>query len=153
LTITLTPVTPDEILAKYEGGFPPEVSPLWIEKLRLARGPDPWVLGFHVIDAASQAIVGSAAFKGEPDAAGVVEIAYGTDERFRGRGYATTAARALIDFAFADPRVRLICAHTMPGALASARVLEKCGFARVPDVVDPEDGPVWRFERRRGDGA
>jgi len=54
-----------------------------------------------------------------------------------------------VTFAFADPRVCLVCAHTLPGAMASARVLEKCGFTRVPDVVDPEDGLVWRFERRR----
>jgi len=149
MSVTLKPVTPEELRAKYADGFPPEVSPRWIETLRLARGPDPWVLGFRVVDTASQATVGSAAFKGEPDSAGIVEIAYGTDESFRGRGYATAAARALVAFAFADPRVRLICAHTMPSANASMRVLEKCGFARVPDVIDPEDGLVWRFERSR----
>jgi [ribosomal protein S5]-alanine N-acetyltransferase len=52
-------------------------------------------------------------------------------------------------FAFGDPRVRVVCAHTLPGAGASARVLEKCGFTRVADVVDPEDGLVWRFEKSR----
>ena len=146
--ITLTPSRPEDILKHYEGGFPPEVSPAWIEKLLAARGPDPWVLGFHVVDTRSHALVGSAGFKGEPDDGGVVEIAYGIDEAFRGLGYATAAARALVDFAFADPRVRLVCAHTLPAAGASVRVLEKCGFSRVADVIDPEDGLVWRFERR-----
>jgi len=28
-------------------------------------------------------------------------------------------------------------------------VLEKCGFTHVGEVVDPEDGLVWRFEKRR----
>jgi len=28
-------------------------------------------------------------------------------------------------------------------------VLTKCGFRHVADLVDPEDGPVWRWERRR----
>jgi RimJ/RimL family protein N-acetyltransferase len=31
--------------------------------------------------------------------------------------------------------------------LASQRVLERAGFLRRPDqVVDPEDGPLWRWE-------
>jgi hypothetical protein len=25
-------------------------------------------------------------------------------------------------------------------------VLHRCGFARVGDVLDPDDGLVWRFE-------
>lgn len=84
-----------------------------------------------------------------PDADGLVEIAYGIDEAFQGHGYATEAAAALVDFAFADPRVRVVCAHTLCQAAASPRVLEKCGFTHVGEVVDPEDGPVWRFEKRR----
>jgi hypothetical protein len=28
-------------------------------------------------------------------------------------------------------------------------VLAKCGFHRVEDVVDPDDGPVWRWELAR----
>jgi RimJ/RimL family protein N-acetyltransferase len=30
---------------------------------------------------------------------------------------------------------------------ASARVLAKCGFRRVGEVIDPEDGLVWRWEK------
>jgi len=32
---------------------------------------------------------------------------------------------------------------------ASQRVLAKCGFQYVGEITDPEDGLVWRFERRR----
>ena len=149
--LLLTPALPEEIIARFEavGGFPPEVSPTWIEKLHAARGPDPWVLGYDVVHRASQSVIGSAAFKGPPGADGIVEIAYGIDANFQRQGYATEAAERLVTFALADPRVRLVCAHTLPGAEASPRVLEKCGFTRVADVVDPEDGPVWRFEKAR----
>ena len=125
------------------------MSPAWIEKLHAARGPDPWVLGYDVVHRDSQSVIGSAAFKGAPTADGLVEIAYGIDAEFRRQGYATEAAATLLRFAFADPRVRMVCAHTLPGAEASGRVLTKNGFVRVADVVDPEDGPVWRFERSR----
>ena len=78
---------------------------------------------------------------------GTVEIAYGIVPTFQERGYATEAAEACIAFAFADDRVRLVRGHTLAASSASTRVLEKCGFLRTGEVEDPEDGPVWRWER------
>jgi RimJ/RimL family protein N-acetyltransferase len=126
-----------------------EVSPQWLAALRNAvgQGPDPWRHGFWVVEKSSGQIVGGAGFKGAPDPEGMVEIAYGIVPSREGRGYATEAARALIHFATSDPRVRLLRAHTRPEANASTRVLTKCGFVHIGDVVDPEDGPVWRWER------
>ena len=150
--MTLVPATPEQLRAKWkspDGTFPPAVSPAWIESLRVATAPDPWVLGYFFIHRELNAPIGSGGFKGEPDTDGVVEIAYGIDDAFQRQGYATEAAAALVDFAFADARVRAVCAHTLPGPSASARVLHKCGFTRVADVVDPEDGPLWRFEKAR----
>jgi RimJ/RimL family protein N-acetyltransferase len=82
----------------------------------------------------------------------VVELAYGIDPTHRGQGYATEAASALAEFAFADGRVHVVRAHTKPGNEASARVLAKCGFRRIGEVVDPEDGLVDRWERQAEPG-
>jgi ribosomal-protein-alanine N-acetyltransferase len=41
----------------------------------------------------------------------------------------------------------VVRAHTLPNPNASTRVLTKCGFHRVGEVIDPEDGLVWRWER------
>ena len=89
-----------------------------------------------------------ASFKGPPDGEGMVEIAYGVVPAYEGRGFATEAAAALTEYAFDSGDVRLVRAHTLPERNASTRVLEKNGFALVGEVVDPEDGPVWRWERR-----
>src|SRR6266853_3051077 len=126
-----------------------DVSPHWLDALRasVGQGPNPWRHGFWVVEKETGQIVGGAGFRGAPDAAGMVEIAYGIVPSREGRGYATEVARALIHFAGKDPRVRLIRAHTRPKANASTRVLRKCGFEQVGEVVDPEDGPVWRWER------
>ncbi|MFN2572114.1 MAG: GNAT family N-acetyltransferase [Gemmatimonadales bacterium] len=124
-----------------------EISPRWIAALRAAPAPDPWRHGFWITERGGQEVVGSAGFKGPPDADGVVEIAYGLAPSREGRGYATEAAAALVRFASADARVRVVRAHTLPEANASTRVLRKCGFVHIGDVVDPEDGPVWRWER------
>ena len=124
-----------------------EVSPAWIERLRASSGPDPWTLGFAVVDRASRSVVGSAGFKGPPDDDGMVEIAYGIVPEFEGRGYATEAAALLVGFASGNSEVRLIRAHTLPTKNASTRVLTKCGFEYMGEAVDPDDGLVWRWER------
>jgi RimJ/RimL family protein N-acetyltransferase len=77
-----------------------------------------------------------------------VEIAYGIHPEHRGKGFATEAAGALTDFAFAQ-NVCIVRAHTLPEENASTHVLTKCRFQRVGEVIDAEDGLVWRWERRR----
>jgi RimJ/RimL family protein N-acetyltransferase len=74
-------------------------------------------------------------------------VAYGTDEAHRGRGFATEAAAALTEFAFASGRVKVVRAHTKPENGASGRVLAKCGFRLLGEVIEPEDGLVSRWER------
>ena len=126
-----------------------DVSPEWLVGLRAAAGgpADPWRHGFFIVEASTRIVIGSAGFKGPPDAAGMVEIAYGVVPARQGQGFATEAAGALVRYAAADPRVRLLRAHTLPEANASTHVLRKCGFVHVGAVVDPDDGLVWRWER------
>jgi [ribosomal protein S5]-alanine N-acetyltransferase len=124
-----------------------DLSPHWLAALRSSSGPDPWRHGFFVVHRESGSVIGSAGFKGPPDSTGTVEIAYGIVPSFERRGYATEAAAALVDFAFASGQVRMVRAHTLPEPNASTRVLSKCGFGYLGPVVDPDDGPVWRWER------
>ena len=118
--------------------------------VRASTAADPWTHGFSMVEQTSCAVIGSCAYKGSPDQEGVVEIAYGVDPEYQGRGYATEAARALAYFAFRSGRVRLVRVHTRAENNASTRVLAKCGFERIGEVVDPEDGLVWRWELQRG---
>ncbi len=59
-------------------------------------------------------------------------------------------AQRLLDMAQASEDVQEAIAHTLPERNASTRVLEKIGMRRIGDVIDPEDGPVWRWARTRG---
>ena len=124
-----------------------EVSPIWLERMR-SSAPSPWTHGFTTVERAANAPVGGCGFKGPPDDEGMVEIAYGINEAHRGRGYATEAAAALVEYAL-GAGARVVRAHTRPENGASARVLERCGFTHLDEVVDPEDGLVWRWELRR----
>ena len=124
-----------------------ELSADWLARLRSSTTADPWTLGFSMVHLDSDVVVGKCGFKGPPAADGVVEIAYGVSPEHQGKGYATEAAQSMTDYAFSSGEVRVVRAHTLPEANASTRVLTKCGFRRIGEVIDPEDGLVWRWER------
>ena len=141
--------TPTELLAWVQS-LPPEVqkevSPAWVERVRITPAGDPWALGFAVVERASGAEIGGCAFKGPPDSDGVVEVAYGIDAEFRRKGYAGEATAGLVAFAF-ERGVRTVRGHCKADNPASVRVLEKNGFRNLGMVIDPEDGEVLRWER------
>jgi ribosomal-protein-alanine N-acetyltransferase len=124
------------------------VSPDFLKRLESSSSPDPWIHGFALVHIASGKVVRMGGFKAPPGADGVVEIAYGVVPDYQGKGHATEAAQALVAYAFDSGQVRIVRAHTLPEPNASTRVLAKCGFSRAGEVVDPEDGPVWRWEKR-----
>jgi [ribosomal protein S5]-alanine N-acetyltransferase len=123
-----------------------EVSPAWLALLDGSTPADPWIHGFALVDRTDGKVVGRCGFKGPPGTEGMVEIAYGVFPEHQGKGYATEAAAALVSYAFAR-QVRVVRAHTLPESNASTRVLTKCGFRRIGEVIEPDDGLVWRWER------
>ena len=83
----------------------------------------------------------------EVDGVQAAELGYDFRSDVWGKGYATEAAAALTNFAYSQ-NVPIVIAHTLPEANASTRVLTKCGFKHLGEVTDPEDGQVWRWERK-----
>jgi RimJ/RimL family protein N-acetyltransferase len=122
-----------------------EVSPEWVARLRATPESSPWTHFFAMVDRETGAVVGSGGFKGPPSPEGAVEIAYGVDPEHRGRGYAKEFARALSEWALGSGQARVVIAHTRPENDASGGVLTACGFVRVGEVIDPEDGLVWQW--------
>jgi RimJ/RimL family protein N-acetyltransferase len=137
-----------EALPEYQKS---QISPAWLAGMRAAKVGDPWAYAFRVVQRDTNSVIGTCSFKGPP-VDGVVEISYSINPEHEGKGYATEAAQALVDFATSRQGVRLVIAHTLPGGAASKRVLGKCGFRYVGEAVDPEDGTVARFELAIGGG-
>lgn len=127
----------------------PEVSPEFLARLNSSAEPDLWKDGFGVLLEPEKIIIGFCSFTGPPTADGMVEIAYGIAPGYQGRGHATEAARAIVDYAFASGQVRTIQAHTLPEQNSSTRVLEKCGFTFGGEITHPTDGRIWRWELRK----
>jgi RimJ/RimL family protein N-acetyltransferase len=170
--ISLLPHTPEHLKALLEGRevyerrfkvkvadgvrdflIGPEVSAEFLARLTTAPAPDPWKDGFGVLHLAENILIGFCSFTGTPTADGTVELAYGIAPAYRGRGYATKAAQALIAYALASGLVRTIQAHTLPQRNASTRVLQKCDFTMIEEIIHPEDGVVWRWELKKEVGG
>lgn len=62
--------------------------------------------------------------------AGVAEFGYWLTPRYWGRGIVTAASRLLVRHAFDVRGLRRLEAHVFAPNVASARVLEKCGFVK-----------------------
>ena len=114
----------------------------------LTRDPRPQPWGSYLALVGADAI-GLCAFKSAPSESGEVEIAYMTFPAFERRGHATAMAAALTDIALAAG-VPTVIAHTLREENASNRALRRNGFAHAGEVEDPEDGLVWRWEKRDG---
>ena len=94
-------------------------------------------------------LVGSCGFKGRA-VNGVVEMGYEVAVDYRGRGLATEMATALMGFALAQDEVTNVLAHTLAIENESCKVLKKIGMQKIDELEDPDDGPVWKWEMRKG---
>lgn len=133
-------------------GWPefPEVIGSTLKHLQTAPEPDrAWSTQFF-IDSATGRLVGSGGFAAPP-VDRTVEIGYEVAPEFRGQGFGTAAAQALLERAVATGEVDHVVAHTLPGPNPSTGVLVALGFEHVADQEDPEVGTVWewRWTRQR----
>ena len=94
-------------------------------------------------------VVGSVAFGGTPDAGGAVLIGYAMYPGREGKGYATEAVRAMVDWAFAQPGVKVVRALAPVWNTPAVHVAEKVGMRPVASDEDDEIGEVLVYEMAR----
>ena len=111
------------------------------------RAVAPW-LGYLAISSDNGEIVGSCGFKANPQD-GIVEIAYFTFPDYEGRGWGGRMASALVQLALSRDEITGVCAHTLREENASTHILRRLGFVLQGTVIDPDDGPVWRWYLKR----
>ena len=104
--------------------------------------PDEW--GPHLFFGEDGALIGNGGWKGAP-VDGAAELGYAVAPARQGRGVATAVVRELVARARAAG-LRTVFAHTLAAESASTSVLVRCGFAKVAELTDPDEGPVWRWE-------
>jgi len=107
-----------------------------------------WSMQFF-IDKTTGKLLGSGGFAAPPSDR-IVEIGYEIAPQFRGLGFGTAAALALVEKAMASDQVDQVMAHTLPGPNPSTGVLVSLGFEHTTDQEDPEVGVVWEWVRHPG---
>lgn len=88
-------------------------------------------------------MIGDLCIVGEPNAAGEIEIGYGTYEAFMGRGFMTEIVGGIIEWSKTQPKVKSLIASTEKTNRASFRVLEKNRFVKVGET---ETLFKWRLD-------
>ncbi|NVK03196.1 MAG: GNAT family N-acetyltransferase [Flavobacteriia bacterium] len=146
----------DEILSrKLNINVPSNWSEFGVEALKYSLGrldegqsEENWwtYLPIHKED---NTLIGSGGYKGKPSKEGEVEIGYEITPSYRNRGLATEMTKGLIENAFSNPKVKSVIAHTLGHENASTHVLQKCGFAKVKELNDPDEGLIWKWELKR----
>jgi RimJ/RimL family protein N-acetyltransferase len=123
---------------------------------QMHRDPErqPWLIRALVLRGPKRTMIGHAGFHGPPGINGLskadaVEVGYTVLPPFRGRGYATEAAAALMDWAEREHGIRRFVASVAPGNEPSLAVVRKLGFVRTGEQWDEEDGLELVFELDR----
>jgi ribosomal-protein-alanine N-acetyltransferase len=161
--VSLSPETIDALLANESSGLAaPEGWPdehdgrfLRLRADQMRRSPDvqEWLVRAVILAEREQPLVGHAGFHGPPGVNGLraedaVEIGYTIFEPYRGRGYGSEAARALIEWARTEHGIRHFVATVAPGNEPSLAVVRKLGFVATGTQWDEEDGEELVFELR-----
>lgn len=116
-----------------------------LNEMKTAQIWHPWLCYLFVFRR-DRALVGLGGFKSVPDDNRTVEIGYSVAPQYQSKGFATSAAKQLIEIAIATKLVDCVCAHTLAEPNASTRVLKKCGMTKVSESIEEEDGEVWKWE-------
>jgi ribosomal-protein-alanine N-acetyltransferase len=122
----------------------------WLWQLRLsdiAANPAAarWIAR-AVVSEPDGAVVGAAGFHGPPDAAGMVEVSYAVATAHRRQGYATAMLAALLEWAAAEPEVRVVRASISPDNAGSLATIAGFGFSPAGEQWDDIDGRELLFE-------
>lgn len=137
--LLLPPVTAEHVaavtaghrLAGWAADFPSEGDEViagMLDRNGVPVGPDTVFGQRLVVERDTGLVVGGIGLFGPPEN-GQVELGYGIVESRRGRGYATEAARAMVQLALDLPGVTEVVAGVDPTNAASVRVLEKAGLS------------------------
>lgn len=98
---------------------------------------------------ASHALLGFVGAGPKEELNNEIEVAYGIADPYQGKGFATEAAQALIEWVFANTALERLSAIVQPANWASTRVIDKLGFTYIDTRELPHEGEVRLFDYYR----
>jgi RimJ/RimL family protein N-acetyltransferase len=138
---------PDDWPDEHDTGF----LRLRAEQMQKDPARTEWLVRAVVLREPGRPMIGHAGFHGPPGINGprnpnAVEVGYTVFEAFRGHGYATEAARALIEWARAERGIGHFIASIAPDNIPSLALVRRLGFVQTGTQWDEEDGEELVFE-------
>jgi RimJ/RimL family protein N-acetyltransferase len=145
--------------------FEKEIEPNWIgfsnPYRHLIEGPSP--LRFRIprvkqnpefvdisivlaIEKVSNEIVGSAGFHDFPNEKGMIEIGFGIVAQKQNQGFGTELLIGMWKMICARPDVKILRYTVAPDNAPSMKIINKLGFEKVGEQMDPEDGLELIYE-------
>lgn len=104
-----------------------------------------WFVRWVVLRATDE-IIGSISFHGEPDQDGMIEIGLGIHPDFRNNGYGQEALLAMWTWVIDQPGVTVLRYTVAAQNAPSLAIISNFGFHHVGQQLDPDDGPEEIYE-------
>ena len=96
-------------------------------------------------------IIASAGFHDAPDSDGMIEIGFGVDKKYQGRGFGQELLHGMWSWVVNDPQVKTLRYTVSPDNLISQHIIKKLGFKHNGQQIDEEDGPEDIYELSASD--
>lgn len=140
----------DPEVARYQGWDRVDLESVRTSMAEMAgREPgEPGWVQFSVEEQTTGRLVGDVGLSPDEEEPGVIKVGYTMAPRAQGKGYATEAVRALVDYAFDTLGADTVIAYASAENLPSHRVAEKAGLRLVRRFEGrSDDGTTWRGVR------
>ncbi len=121
-----------------------EAIEFWLDKTQTYAHAFEWYTNWEILLKHEAVAIGGIGFAGLPDDEGKSMVGYGLDVRYHGKGYATEALQALVEWGFSHDALNVIIADTPVENIPSQRALIKNNFeaySRDQDLIH------WRLNR------
>jgi len=92
-------------------------------------------------------IIGSAGFHDLPDEIGMIEIGYGVVPEKQGKGFGQELLVGMWAMICERPDVKILRYTVAPDNQPSLHIINKLGFLKVGEQIDPEDGLEFVYEK------
>ena len=113
-----------------------EAKQFWLDSTKQYPLNFAWYTNWVIIPKDIACVIGGIGFSGFPQEDGKTMVGYGINTKYFGRGYASEALGALIDWGFRHGDLKSIIADTPIQNIGSQRVLSKNGFTETSRDIE-----------------
>jgi RimJ/RimL family protein N-acetyltransferase len=149
--------------SSFEAGIEPSWSGFTNPYKHLIEGPNP--LAFRIpkvkndpsfadiaiilaINKSSKEVIGSAGFHEFPDDAGMIEIGFGIVPEMQNQGFGQELLIGMWQMICKRADVKVLRYTVAPDNVPSLHIINKLGFTKVGEQIDPEDGLELIYEQK-----